>query len=107
MDPTAKRSKRAETRKARKCKAISHRGHDNLIRVVSNFSKQLILGTHLRISLTLVCISQSTLLFAVLTTAQENGDPCRLLSSFISWALPIVRWINLFFITACLSSIPR
>ena len=83
MDPTAKRSERAETRKARKCKGISHRGHDNLIRVVSNFSKQLILGTHLRISLTLVCISQSTLLFAVLTLHKKMvilADCCPLLS---------------------------
>lgn len=99
MGPIAKRSERAKTRKARKCKAISHMGHEDLIRVVSNFMEQLILGTPLRISLGWVCISQSTLLFAILTTAQENRDPHRLLSCLISRVLPIVRCINLFFMT--------
>ena len=74
-------------------------GHEDLIRVVSNFREQLILGTPFRISLGWFCISQSTLLFAILAAAQENRDPYRLLSCFISRALPIVRCINLFFMT--------
>lgn len=99
MDPVAKRSERAKTRKARKCKAISRMGHENLVRVVSNLKMQSILDTPLRILLGWVCISQSTLLFAILATPKENRDPYRLLSFLISRALSIVRCINLFFMT--------